>query len=82
MVDVMSSDVPLLFRAPGTLFDEGRTVNKSDPGNATTPGRRDKISGTKEVAVGKSVWGGLGKGRRTEVLLKAKVVLEKDVTGS
>ena len=55
MVEVMSSDMLLLFGTPGTLFDEGRTVNKFDPGNATTPGRRDKISGTKEVGVGKSV---------------------------
>jgi len=43
------------------------------------PEGQDRIAGTTEVGVAKSVRGVLGESRRVEVL-KTKVVLEKDVT--
>jgi len=80
MVEVASSDMTLLFKEPRTVFDETSMVNEFGSDKASTPGRRDKVAGTTEVGVKKSVCGGRDKGKRTDVLLKAKVVLEKDVT--
>jgi len=50
-------------------------VNEFGSNEDFTPGRRDKVAGTTEVGVKESVGGG----RRTEVLLKAKAVSEKEV---
>ena len=82
MVEVTSSDMSLLFEAPRVLFDEARMTDEFSPDSASTAGRQDKVAGTTEVGVGKSVSGGPGKGRRVDVLLKVKVVLEKDIAGS
>jgi len=79
MVEVASSDMSLVFETPLTVFDETRMTNEFGSDEASTPGRRDKVAGTTEVGVKQSVCGGRDKGRRTEVLLKTKVVLEKDV---
>jgi len=79
LVEVASSDMSLLFETPDTAFDNTRMVNEFGSHKDFTPGGWDKIAGTTEVGVGKSVGGGRGEGQRTEVLLKAKVVLEKEV---
>ena len=46
-----------------------------------TPERQNGVAGTTEVGVRESVCGKPGESRRTEILLKTKVVLEKDVVG-
>ena len=79
MVEVTSSDMSLLFEAPETVFDGGRMSNEFGYDGGSTPGKWDRIVGTTEVGVEKSICEGAGKGRRTEILLKPKVVLEKDV---
>jgi len=79
MVEVASSDMSLIFETPHTTFDNTRMVNEFGSNKDFAPGGRDKVVGTTEVGVGKSVGGGRGEGRHTEVLLKAKVVLEKEV---
>jgi len=82
MVDVISSDMFLLFEAPGTAFDGARMADECKSRGASKHGRRDyRIAGTIEVGVGSSVWGGPGETRRTKILLKPKVVLETDVLG-
>lgn len=83
MVDVISSDMFLLFEAPGTMFDGARMTDECKSRDASKLGRRDYgIAGTIEVGVGNSVWGGPGETRRTKILLKPKVVLETDVVGN
>ena len=82
MVEITSSDMSLLSETPHTVFDEATMVNEFEADDASTPGRRDMVAGTTEVGVRKTVCGGPGGGRRTEVLLRAKVILEKDVAGS
>lgn len=82
MVEVSSSDMYLRVGTPRALFDETRMANEFESDEASTPGRRDKVAGTTEVGVEKSVYVGRGKDRRTEILLKPKVVLEKDVSSS
>lgn len=79
MVEVTSSDMSLLFETPGTVFDEASMTNEFGSDGPSVPGRRERISGTTEVGVVKSVSEGAGKSRRKQVLLKARVVLRKDV---
>ena len=79
MVDVTSSDMTLLFEAQDVVFDEARMANEFGSDSVFRPGRGDKIAGTTEVGVGKSVRGGPDGSRRVEILLKTKVVLENDV---
>ena len=81
MIDVMSSDVTLLFEAPNAVFNEARMANEFGSDSAFVPGGQDRIAGTTEVGVGKSMHGGPGGNRRVEILLRTKVVLEKDVVG-
>ncbi|KAF9650930.1 hypothetical protein BDM02DRAFT_3184878, partial [Thelephora ganbajun] len=83
MVEVTSSDMTLLFEAPDTAFDDARMVNDfgSDSASGPATGRRDNVAGTTEVGVGKSTCGRPSETRRGEILLKTKVVLEKDVVG-
>ena len=81
MVDVTSSDMSLLYENPDTVFDDAKMTNEFGPDSASKPGRRDRIAGMTEVGVGKSICGGPGETRRPEILLKPKVVLEKDVVG-
>ena len=80
-VEVTSKDMSLLFEAPGTTFNDARMIDEFGPDGGSTPGRRDIIAGTTEVGVGKSMCGRAGESRRTEILLKTKVVLEKDIIG-
>lgn len=79
MVEVTSSDMFLLFETPGAVFDDARMTDEFGPGGASTPGEQDGIAATTEVGVGKNVSEGSGKARHTEILLKTKVVLEKDI---
>ena len=78
MVEVTSSDMILLSEAPDTVFDDARMADEFESDGVTTSERQDRIAGTTEVGVGKSISEGAGKGP-TEILLKTKVVLERDV---
>ena len=80
MVDVASSDMSLLYGYPDTVFDEAKMTNEFGSDSACEPGEEGKIVGTAEVGV-KQIICGRGKTGRAETLLKAKVVLEKDVVG-
>jgi hypothetical protein len=82
MVEIISSDMYLLFEAPDTTFDDAKMTNEFGSDEASTPERRDRVAGTTEVGVMKSVCGRLGEGRRVKILLRTKVVLEKDVFSS
>jgi len=77
-VEIISSNISLLFEAPGTVFDDTRMTNDFGPTSVPITEGQDRIAGTTEVGVGKSICR-VGKIRYTEILLKAKVVLEKDV---
>ena len=77
MVDVTSSNMSLLHENPGNEFDDTKMTNEFGSGSASRPGKRYRIAGTAEVGVMKSICGGPG----AEILLKPKVVLEKDVVG-
>jgi len=81
MVDVTSSDMSLLCKNPDTEFDDAKMTNEFGSDSAFKPGMRERIAGTTEVGVEKRIWGGAGEARRAEILLKPKVVLEKDVVG-
>ena len=81
MVDITSSNMALLFEVPDTTFDEARMTGEFESDIASKRGRRDRVAGTTEVGVEKIICGGPGETRRAEILLKPKVVLEKDVVG-
>lgn len=78
MVNVVSSDMCLLFESPCAVFDGTRMVGESESYGGSTPGEEDKVVGTTEVGVEQSV---RKRGERpsTKVLLKTKVILEKDL---
>ncbi|KAF9783734.1 hypothetical protein BJ322DRAFT_1109583 [Thelephora terrestris] len=78
MTEITSSDVSLLSEAPGTVFLDARMVNEFGSDISSNLRSCNRIVGTTEVGVGKGTSGG-GKTRHTKVLLKTKVVLEKDV---
>ena len=80
-VEVKSSDMTLLFEVPGTVFDGARMANEFGSDGTHTSGRRELIAGTTEVGVRKNIRGGADGSRREGILLKTKVVLEKDVVG-
>ena len=77
MVEVTSSDISLLSETPHVVFDKTRMTNEFGSDEVSASGRRDRVAGTTEVGVGKNMYGGRG-----EVLLKPKVVLERDVGDS
>lgn len=79
MVDITSSDMYLLSEAPRTVFDDTTMTEECESDKASTPRGEDMVAGTTEVGIYKSVCGRRGEARRLEVLLKAKVVLEKDL---
>ena len=79
MVEVTSSDMSLLFGAPGAVFDEAGMTDELASDGPSLPRRLDRIAATTELGVGKSTSGRTGKGRHAKVLLKTKVVLEKDI---
>ena len=79
-VEVISSNMSLLFEVPGTVFDDTRMTNDFGPTSVPITEGQDRIAGTTGVGVGKTVYGGSGGSRRGEILLKTKVVLERDVT--
>jgi hypothetical protein len=82
MVEVLSSNMYLLAEAPDAVFDDARMTNEFGSDGASTPEQWDRVAGTTEVGVGKSVCGRMGEGLGAETLLKTRVVLEKDVVGS
>lgn len=79
MVDIKSSDMYLLFETPLTVFDKMRVKKEFRSNGREARQGRDKVAGTTRVGVWKTVGGRQGEGRRTEVLLKARVVLERDL---
>jgi hypothetical protein len=79
MVDITSSDMRLLFEAPGTVFDDMRMAKETGFDRTLTPGGEDVVAGTTEVGVERSVGEGQGEDQRAEILLKAKVILKKDI---
>lgn len=79
IADIVSSDMRLLFESPCTVFNDVRMAKEIEFDETFAPGREDRVVGTTEVGVEKSVGEGQGEGRGTEILLKAKVVLEKDL---
>ena len=81
MVDVTSSDMSIFFENPSTSFDGAKMINEFGAGSVWKPGRRGRIAGTTEVGVQKSACKKPGEPRHVEILLKPKVVLEKDVIG-
>lgn len=80
IVDIISSDMCLLFETPFTAYNDLRMAKEIDQFDDRIPGGEDAVAATTEVGVGKCVGERQGEGRRMEVLLKAKVVLEKDLT--
>jgi len=88
MVEVTSSDMSLMFAAPGAAFDDTIMANEYGSDGIAAPekrdewGRRYRIAGTTEVGIRKSICEGPGKGRRTVILLKTNVVLNMDVGGT
>ena len=81
MVDVTSSDMSLLYESPDTIFDNAKMTNEFGSDSGFKPGMRERIAGTTEVGAKKRIWGGPDEAQRVEILLKPKVVLEKDVVG-
>jgi len=69
----------LLFEAPDTVFDNARMADEFGSDGTSISGKHYRIVGTTEVGIGKSISVGPGEILRTGVLLKTKVVLEKDV---
>ena len=81
MVDVTSCDMSLIFNHPGELFEDTKMTNEFGEDSAAKPGKRRRIAGTTELGVQKSVCIKAGEPRHMEILLKPRVVLEKDVVG-
>ena len=81
MVDITSSDMSLIFHDSDVLFEDAKMTNEFGADSAAKPGRKERIAGTTEVGVQKSVCKKPGEARYVEILLKPKVVLERDVVG-
>ena len=81
MVDVTSSDMSLLCGYSGTVFNDAEMTNDFGSDSVSKPGGQYTIAGTTEVGVKKTIWGGRGETEYVEILLKPKIVLEKDVVG-
>lgn len=75
MVDISSSDMCLLFENSCTTFDGTRMTKEYESDENSG---QDTVAGTTEVGVEKSI-GRRGEPPLTQVLLKTKVVLEKDL---
>ena len=80
MVDVTSCDMSLIFHYPDVLFEDAKMANEFGADSAAEPGK-EVVAGTTEVGVRKIVWKKPGEPRHVEILLKPKVVLERDVVG-
>lgn len=81
IADILSGDMCLLFESPYTEFDGVSMTRVLDHDQGSIPADQNKLAGTTEVGLGKSVFeaerGEVG--ILAEVLLKAKVVLEWDL---
>ncbi|KAF9783737.1 hypothetical protein BJ322DRAFT_1066836 [Thelephora terrestris] len=82
MEDIMSCDMYLLCEHPCAEFDDTIMIREVESDKTPTPKGRGKVAGTTEVGVEKSVCLGRGRDPHTQVLLKTKVVLEKDLVES
>ena len=80
MAEIVSSKVYLIVEAPDTVFGDARMANEFGSDGAFTSRGQGRVAGTTEVGVGKRAHRKPGNGQREEILLKAKVVLENDVT--
>lgn len=78
MVDITSSDMCLLCETSCAMFDGTRMSEEYESGGDSAPSGQDKVVATTEVGVEKSVRM-RGEPQHTQVLLKTKVVLEKDL---
>ena len=81
MVDVTSCDMSLIFHDSDVLFEDAKMTNEFGADSAAEPGKKEGVAGTTEVGVQKSVCKKPGEPRHVEILLKPKVVLERDVVG-
>ena len=81
MVDVTSCDMSLIFHDSNVLFEDAKMTNEFGADSAAEPGKKEGVAGTTEVGVRKSVCKKPGEPRHVEILLKPKVVLERDVVG-
>ena len=81
MVDITSCDMSLIFHYPDVLFEDAKMTNEFGADSAAKPGKQERIAGTTEMGVRKRVCKKPGEPRHVEILLKPKVVLEKDVVG-
>ena len=79
MVEVTSGDMFFLFEAADAVFDNERMANDFKSDGTSTLKRGGRVAGTTEVDVGKSVGRGSGESWSVEILLKTKVILEKDI---
>jgi len=78
MGEITSCDMCLVYEAPCATFDAARMTREFKSHGSSTPRGQDKVAGTTEVGVEKRV-GSRGEAHRTQVLLKTKVVLERDL---
>ena len=81
IVDITSSDMSLLFETPRTVFDETWMTKVFESDGYRARRKQDKVAGTTEVGLWKSVGGRRGQGQGTEILSKARVILERDLIG-
>ena len=80
MVDITSCDMSLIFHPSGP-FDDAKMTNEFGVDSVAMPGKQERIAGTIEVGVQKSVFRKPGEPRHVAILLMPKVVLERDVVG-
>jgi hypothetical protein len=71
----------LLCDTPGNVFD-GRRMNKEFESKKSSPQAQNRVAGTTEVGVRKYMGKRKGESSGVEILLKPKVVLEKDLVDS
>ena len=79
MEEIESSNMSLLFEGPGVVFDDARMTDEFGYGDTHAHESENRVAGTTEVGLAKSVCGGPGESRFVEILSKTKVVLEKDI---
>lgn len=82
MVNIISSDVYLLYGSAGTEFDDTRMEKEFECGESSSRQRQYKVVGMTEVGVGKFSRKRTRDSPHMEVMLKAKVVLEQDFIDS
>ena len=79
VLEIAFSDMTPLYEVPGTRSDDTRISNEYGSDGGPTPSGQEIVAGTTEVRFAKRVSEEAGKGHRVELLLKTKVVLEREV---